>query len=72
MDSLYFGSRVVPKKKSIRESLDKSKHWSRAKERNQHYLFAVGYSPDLNAWILADDKDVQNGDFFKIEDFTVL
>ena len=73
--NLHFGDRVIPKAKHAGIfGLDECKSWQRAKTTGQNFLFVVGYdeTDSGGAWILWDEKETLDGDFFKSEDFVVL
>jgi hypothetical protein len=73
--SLHFGDSVIPNTKTSGiMGLNECKSWKRAIERNQNFLYVIGYAENESggSWILWDDKDTLDGDFFKSSDFVEL
>ena len=69
MKKFNIGDKVVPLSKSLWGTLEESSVWSRAKEKNQDFIYVTGYEADEDYLICNENMLTHpTGDFFKEHD----
>jgi hypothetical protein len=69
---IKIGMKVVPFQKTVKNYLDfnSSGVWRRAKEKNQNYLYVVGFEENEKYYMLSEIMGFEiYGDFYNAEDF---
>jgi len=70
-EHVRIGMRVVPFQKTAFGNLEHSNVWKDALNKNQSYLYIVGWDTSLNYFVLDDENfdNGDNGDYYNAEDF---
>jgi len=63
------GDKVVPTRKTVGCRFKSSTEMAKAKEKGQPFLYVACWDKQENCWILSNEEDFRQGDFFKAKDF---